>query len=248
MPSRSSLADARPALALRTRRRRRRRLRAGVVLVLLLAVAGGLTWLVGWSSVLAATSVEVEGASVLDADEVTAAAAVPLGRPLARVDTGAVESRVAALLPVREVTVTRSWPSTVRIEVGERTPVLATGTAGGYALVDAAGVAYTTVDDVPDGVVRAELRGSGGMPADERTELMVDLATVATALSPGLREQVESVSTDSADTIELALTGDRVLEWGSAEDSDLKAEVALVLLEQEATTYDVSVPSHPTIR
>lgn len=248
MASRSTLADARPALALRSRRRRRRRVRAALVLVLLLAVAGGLTWLVGWSSVLAVTRVEVEGTSVLDADQVVGTAAAPLGRPLARVDTGAIESRVAALAPVREVRVERAWPSTVRIEVEERTAVLATRTAGGHQLVDAAGVAFTTVDRVPEGVLPAALRGGGGMAAEERTELMVDLATVTTALSPRLREQVESVSTDSADTVELALTDDRVLTWGSAEDSDLKAEVALVLLKQEASSYDVSVPSHPTTR
>lgn len=248
MASRSSLADARPALALRQRRRRRRRLRAAVAVVLLLAVTGGLTWLVGWSSVLSVTAVEVEGTSVLDAETVAATARAPLGRPLARVDTEAVEARVAALAPVREVTVSRAWPSTVLIEVSERTAVLATRAGGGHDLVDAAGVAFTTVDEVPEGVLPAELRGSGGLPAAERTELLVDLATVVTALSPGLREQVESLSTDSADTIELTLSGDRVVEWGSAEDSGLKAEVALVLLEQEASTYNVSVPSHPTIR
>jgi cell division protein FtsQ len=34
--------------------------------------------------------------------------------------------------------------------------------------------------------------------------------------------------------------------WGSADESDLKAQVLAVLLRQPARTYDVSVPGQPT--
>ena len=34
--------------------------------------------------------------------------------------------------------------------------------------------------------------------------------------------------------------------WGSAEESDAKAEVLAALLEQPGPTYDVSVPGQPT--
>nr|WP_269449918.1 FtsQ-type POTRA domain-containing protein [Auraticoccus cholistanensis] len=192
------------------------------------------------------TRVEVTGTSVLTAEQVVAAADAPVGRPLARVDTDAVAARVAGLAPVREVEVSRGWPSTLRVEVTERTPVLATGSGRQLTLVDAEGVGYTTVAELPEGVVRATLAEE--VPAEDRHELLVDLATVVRALPAPLLEQVERVGTASADTIELHLAEDRVVEWGSADDSALKAEVAVVLLEQEGEVYNVTVPSHPTVR
>ena len=46
----------------------------------------------------------------------------------------------------------------------------------------------------------------------------------------------------------LELRDGRTVVWGSAEESGAKAEVLAALLEQPGATYDVSVPSQPTIR
>ncbi|WP_114561174.1 cell division protein FtsQ/DivIB [Desertihabitans aurantiacus] len=246
MARRPPVSDARPALRARRRQGRRRRLKTVLVLVLVLAVLGGLGYLVGWSSVLAVRSVRVEGTAVLTPERVREAAAVPSGRPLVRLDTDAIAARVAALAPVESVEVHRRVPDTVVLAVTERTPVLATARDGRWALVDRAGVAFTTVAEVPDGVVPAVL-GEEVAP-EQRERLLVDLATVVRACPPELLEQVRSVSASSADTLTLRLTDDRRLDWGSAEDSPLKAEVATVLLRQEGEVYNVAVPSHPTVR
>ena len=80
---------------------------------------GVLVWLVGFSSVLATRSVTVTGLG--DPGEqavVVAAAAVPIGTPLARVDTGGAVDRVASgSRPWPSVSVSRSWPSTVVVSV-----------------------------------------------------------------------------------------------------------------------------------
>ena len=102
--------------------RRRPRLLAVAGLVVLVV----LVWLVGFSSVLATRSVTVTGLGDPGEQEVVvAAAAVPIGTPLARVDTGGAVDRVAKIPTVASVSVSRSWPSTVVVSVQRKVPVLA---------------------------------------------------------------------------------------------------------------------------
>ena len=68
------------------------------------------------------------------------------------------------------------------------------------------------------------------------------------ALPEDLAPRVDFVSVASVDRIELALRDGRTVVWGSAEDSERKAEVLAVLLQQDARVYDVSVPATPTTR
>ena len=50
----------------------------------------------------------------------------------------------------------------------------------------------------------------------------------------------------TVDQISLVLRDGRTVEWGSAEQSELKAEVLVPLLKRPAQRYDVSVPGQPT--
>ena len=51
------------------------------------------------------------------------------------------------------------------------------------------------------------------------------------------------------DQISLVLKDGRTVIWGSADESDTKAEVLATLLATvQAGTYDVSVPSKPTTK
>ena len=75
-----------------------------------------------------------------------------------------------------------------------------------------------------------------------------EAAAVVSALPDDLAPRVDHVSVATVDQIELALRDGRTVVWGSAEDSAQKAEVLEVLLGQEASVYDVSVPSNPTTR
>jgi POTRA domain, FtsQ-type len=106
---------------------RRSKLRLGLVVLLVFALAAGAIWVVFWSSLLATRNVEVVGTSRLSTAEVMAAANVPLGQPLARLDTAEVRARVAELAPVESVDVARVLPGTVRLDVVERTPIAVLG-------------------------------------------------------------------------------------------------------------------------
>src|SRR4051812_8981151 len=103
------------------------------VLALAVVVALLLTgiWAVYFSSFLAVRGVEVPGAGTIGATRVRAAADVPRGEPLARVDLATIRSRVQSLAAVRSVDVTRQWPDQVLIRVHERTAGAGAGIRGG---------------------------------------------------------------------------------------------------------------------
>jgi cell division protein FtsQ len=52
----------------------------------------------------------------------------------------------------------------------------------------------------------------------------------------------------SRDTIVIALDQNTQIIWGSAEESELKAQVIVALLQVEGSVYDVSAPGFPTVR
>ncbi|WP_436521978.1 cell division protein FtsQ/DivIB [Actinoplanes sp. HUAS TT8] len=227
-------------------RARQRKLRAALPWLVgagALLVAGGLTWLVYGTSVLGVRTVEVVGTQTIDPAQVRAAAAVPDRRPLARVDLDQVGARVRGLAPVDKVTVVRSWPSTLRIEVVERVAVAAVPANGQFTLIDDAGVPFRQVAAVPSGLPTARLATPG--PADANT---ASALKVLEALSDDLREQLVAVSVTSPVAIRLELRDDRVVIWGDDSDSELKSKVATALLKRKGAEIDVSAPTIVTIR
>lgn len=230
---------ARQARERQGRRRRLWRWLAGVAAVVLVGVG---FYLVFFSPVLAVRSVEVSGTRVLTADAVREVADVQLERPLARVDTDAVAERVRGLTPVAGVRVQRRFPSTLHIEVTERVAVYQIPRDGQHRWVDADGVSFHATPEPLDGVPPAVVKGE-----DQR--LLRDVATVVQALPEELAGQVEQVRADAVDQISLQLTGNRQVVWGSAAESDLKAQVVSTLLTSvKAKVYDVSAPGYPTTR
>lgn len=227
-------------------RARQRKLRAALPWLVgagVLLAAGGLTWLVYGTAVLGVKSVDVVGAQTLDPQQVRAAAAVPDRRPLARVDLGQVSARVRGLAPVDKVTVTRSWPSTLRIEVVERVAVAAVPAGGQFTLIDDDGVPFRQVAAAPGGLPLAKVTTPG--PADANTESALK---VLAALSDDLREQLVAVSVESPVEIRLELRDDRVVIWGDDSESELKSKVATALLKRKGSEIDVSAPAVVTIR
>lgn len=241
MADRPRTVPASVRLANKRKQRLRRRILVVTAVLGVLAVVAGVLWTVLVSSAFAATTVSVTGTTVLSTDEVTAAAKVPLGTPLARIDTDAIATRVKELKAVADVTVTRVLPHGVKIAVKERTAVYALSSSGGFDLVDASGVAYSSVVDAPKGLVVASITGD-----DER--LRHDVATVVTALPQALRDKAALVTAETPDSIVIELSGGAEVVWGSAESSGQKAQVIAALLSQKASVYDVSSPSHPTTK
>lgn len=207
-----------------------------------LALAAGAGWLVYFSSAFAVAGVEVEGVDVLDPAQVRRVAEVPVGEPLARVSVESIEARVEALAPVKTVDVTRSWPDQVRIAVVEREAVAVVERDGVLRGVDEDGVLFRSFPSQPGAL--PVVRVSAATP----TEALAEAAGVIAALPADLAARVDHLAVETVDSITLELRNGRTVFWGSAQESAMKAGVLAVLLEHNASTYDVSVPGRPTIR
>jgi cell division protein FtsQ len=212
-----------------------------------LALIGAVAWALLGSSLFDARSVQVMGTRELPVDEVRAAAAVPLGAPMLRLDVKGIEARVAAVPRVASVQVRRALDGTVWIELTERTPVAVVRRGDGAHLVDATGMDYATVPVGPPGL--PELRVARAGPRDAATAAAL---TVLAGLPEPLRAQVLVVAARSPADVVLRLDkgrggNGREVRWGGVEQGDRKAAVLGPLLTQPGKIYDVSSPSLPTV-
>lgn len=228
-------------LATRARVRRWNRTKVVAVVVGSVLVLLALGWVVLGSSLLTVRTVEVRGTSGALASRVEAVAAESMGTPLARVDLGAVEQAVAAIRGVGEVSVVRSWPRTLRVEVDVRTPVAVTRSGEGVLVLDGTGAVLATREERPDGLPLVVVRDGVGAR-------LGDGLVVLRALPPKVRGRADRVEVRSAEDIRVELSNGDVVRWGSVHDSERKAEVLAALLPRRADVYDVSAPSLPTTR
>lgn len=245
---RRAAADPQDTAALRTRKRfarrqwRRRWLAWRYVLVGVLALAllvGG-TWLVYFSEVLTVKRVDVSGQHLLTRSEVLQSARVPTGEQLARVDLDAIAARLRSLAEVRSVEVSRKWPDGIEIDVVERVAVAVIDIGGRLRGLDAEGVVFDDYRKAPPGLPRIS------STSQTDPDALKEAATVVAALPRELSAMVDHIEVLTVDQITLVLRDQRIVLWGSSDDSATKAEVLLQLLRQPAKVYDVSVPGQPT--
>ncbi len=227
----------------RARRRRWATWRPLLLAASVLAVATALGWVVLASPWLEARQVQLVGGERLGLADVEALAAPDLGRPLARVDTGAIEARIEELPVVADAQVLRVWPSTLEVRVTERVPVAAVATDAGIALVDAEGVQMATAPEPPADLplVSAATVVAGDRPLQAASEVLEQMP-------PGLRAQVAGTEALTPDSVTLTLRSGSTVVWGSNEDGARKAAVLTVLLQTPAEVYDVSAPGTPVTR
>ena len=202
----------------------------------------GVGYLVVFTSTFGARSVTVLGARTIPVDVVRAAAAIEPGTPLVRLDTEEVAARVGKLPKVFSVEVSRSFPSTVEITIVERTPVAVVPSAVGVHLVDGTGLGYDVVKQAPPGL--PELVVSTVRPDDPATRAAV---SVLSAIPQQLRAQLATVTAKTPGNVQLTLTDERTVKWGSADNSQRKAAVLAPLLTRPGKIYDVATPDFPTV-
>jgi cell division protein FtsQ len=222
------------------RRARRHRLRAALPWLVALGVAallGGAAAVVYLTPALGVGRIEVSGVSVLDPDEVRRVAEVRTGTPLPRLDLGAVERRVKGLKPVRSVTASARYPSTLVLAVRERTAVAVVPKVGGYTLLDAEGVAFLPVDAPPPGL--PAVRIAQPEPGDATTDAAL---TVLAALTPAIRAQLVTLVAESPTRIRLELTDSRLVVWGDATQNAAKVRVLERTRIEPGRALDVSAP------
>ncbi|MET8799827.1 FtsQ-type POTRA domain-containing protein [Nocardia sp. NPDC004568] len=217
---------------------RRFRLWALPALALVITLAA-LAW---FSPLLSVREVRIEGAGEIPEEQIRELLQVPQTGSILRIDTAAMAARVATIPKVRSARVQRMLPSTVRVRIEPRTPVLYYDSPEGAHLLDADGIEYA-IEPAPIGVPQLVTARPGS--TDELTRAAVAVARV---LPPALEVQVKTVRAMGASDISLTLRDGRTVLWGSSEDGERKSAVVVPLLTQPGTVFDVSSPSLVTVK
>jgi cell division protein FtsQ len=209
------------------------------------AIVAGVAWALLGSRLLVVRSVQVTGTGPqVSRAQVLAAARVPAGLPLIRLNTAAVAQRVGGIRQVQSAQVSRNWPSTVVISVRLRTPVFAVAARGGYALVDAYGVDVRDSARRPPRLPLLQLTaGTGGAAGLSSLRPVARAgAAVLRELPPGIARRVAVVSAPTPWEVSLRLANGAVIVWGDTSRSAEKARELALLMRTHARRYDVSAP------
>ena len=210
--------------------------------VALVALFVGLGLLLYFTPIMSARNVVITGVGAVTQEEVAAAAAIKQGTPLLQIDTDDVAERVATIRRVASARVQREYPSSLRITVVERVPIVVKDYPDGPHLFDRDGVDFATAPPPPN---LPYLEADNPGPSDPSTRAALE---VMTALRPEVAGQVARVSAPSVAAVTLTLVDGREVVWGTTERTEEKAQKLGALLTQPGHTYDVSSPDLPTVK
>jgi cell division protein FtsQ len=243
-PRSTGLASSRVRFHQRAQEVRRRPARLIGYLAALVAVLALLVWVVGFSSLMAVSRIEVVGVPKSEVPAIRALANVPVGEPLARVDRDAVAARVAERATVADVSIERSWPRTLVIHASPRVPFLVvTNPQGQLQVVDETGVAYAEVSRPPKGVPIVHAVTEAALSHDA----LAAAVSVVRVLPVELQRKVTNVTVSSANLVTLRI-GTTSVVWGGVAEPERKLAIMTVLLQGKPKLIDVSAPSTPVTR
>ena len=217
--------------------------------------------LVFFSPLLATQKITVRGTSLLETTQVEQKLEPLRGVPLTRIDEKKVRELLGQDNVIRSVQVESRPPHELVVTLKERTAVAVVKQGDTYHTVDSDGVSLLESAAQPDTSVPL-VRFSGDDP-----QTSAEFRTISTALSAmpsELLAQVKEAGATSTSSITLTLRDNTTVQWGTAEESELKAKVLLSLRQaiakraqeetsseaqtQKVTVYDVSAPRVPVTR
>lgn len=217
--------------------------------------------LVFFSPLLATQKITVRGTSLLETTQVEQKLEPLRGVPLTRIDEKKVRELLGQDNVIRSVQVESRPPHELVVTLKERTAVAVVKQGDTYHTVDSDGVSLLESATQPDTSVPL-VRFSGDDP-----QTSAEFRTISTALSAmpsELLAQVKEAGATSTSSITLTLRDNTTVQWGTAEESELKAKVLLSLRQaiakraqeetsseaqtQKVTVYDVSAPRVPVTR
>ncbi len=218
------------------------------------AIAGaavGAGWVVLMSPLLEFDAEKMEAVghgSVVDPAAVESVVAAHNGTSMILLDTGGIAAELEGLVGVRDASVQRVWPAGLRIAIESAEPVAAIPReGGGFVLVDDRGEQVDSAEQPPDHLPVVTIPITSG-----ETRILDGVLAVIDELPVTLRDRVGGVEAKTEDSIQFVLRDGPRVEWGSGEQSPLKAEVLQVLLDSpeasSAAVIDVSAPSLPITR
>ena len=217
--------------------------------------------LVFFSPLLATQKITVRGASLLETTQVEQKLELLRGVPLTRIDEKKVRELIGQDNVIRSVQVESRPPHELVVTLKERTAVAVVKQGDTYHTVDSDGVSLLESATQPDTSVPL-VRFSGDDP--KTSDEFRTISTVLSAMPSELLVQVKEAGATSTSSITITLRDNTTVQWGTAEESELKAKVLLSLRQaiakraqeeksseaqmQNVTIYDVSAPRVPVTR
>ena len=150
---------------------------------------------------------------------------------------------MAGIRRVASARVQREYPSTLRITIVERVPIVVKDYPDGPHLFDRDGVDFATAPP-PPGLAYIDV----DHPGPDRSAHQGGPAGDDLAEPGGGRHRSAGSRRPSVASITLTLTDGRTVVWGTTDRTDEKAEKLAALLTQPGRTYDVSSPDLPTVK
>ena len=217
--------------------------------------------LVFFSPLLATQKITVRGTSLLETTQVEQKLGPLRGVPLTRIDEKKVRELIGQDNLLRSVQVESRPPHELVVTLKERTAVAVVKQGDTYHTVDSDGVSLLESATEPDTSVPL-VRFSGDDP--KTSDEFRTISTVLSAMPSELLVQVKEAGATSTSSITITLRDNTTVQWGTAEESELKAKVLLSLRQaiakraqeeksseaqmQNVTIYDVSAPRVPVTR
>lgn len=217
--------------------------------------------LVFFSPLLATQTITVRGASLLETTQMEQKLEPLRGVPLTRIDEKRVRELIGQDNVLRSVQVESRPPHELVVTLKERAAIAIVKVGETYHTVDTDGVSLMESSSEPStSVPLVRLNGDDPQHSDEfRT-----ISTALSAMPAELLAQVKEASATSTSSITLTLRDNTTVQWGTAQESELKAKVLLSLRQavaqraqeeassgaqaQKVTVYDVSAPRVPVTR
>ena len=223
-----------------------------IATVVVAVVVGGLAVL--GSSLFAVDDVEVEGAVYTDEQALAAVVEDLRGTPVLRVDTDAAERELEAIPWVEDARVTTDFPDGVKIEIRERTPVVAYQAGDDrYRVIDGEGRVLDVLDGQPVEYLQLTSTEPPALAAGQFAPRgFAAAARLVQAMTPEMARRAESVAVapDGSD-LRLQLRGGAEVRFGAAEDLVAKLVRLQTVLDDHAdeaiSVIDVST-NEVTIR
>lgn len=232
-PARTSRNSER-ARQQRMRRRKRNKLVFRVICGLLICAAIVLAPTVFFR----VSHITVSGDTRYTGQELIDSSGVREGDNMFFLDSGHIEQVLQAKYPYLDtVKLHRRLPSTLQIEVTERTPALSVEVNGEYLLMDMAGKVLEKAGQVADNTVEvigaeAEELKIGDMVGDEQEKLQTVLDLMSLMTQYEMNEQVDSVDIDKAYDVRIRFDDRYTILLGNLSELEHKIQFLQAILKE----------------
>lgn len=231
------------------RNRKKPNYRLLLKLFLLSIFVSGLGSYVMQTPALAVREVQIKGVRLTDKARVEEIAGSALGRNILLVDTSGISRRVRALHEVERVSVGRSLPGRVCIQVIERKPAAVIDSPDTRCMIQNDGLAFHAVDGPVAGVPTIQIASCGCVKEGRKvTSRCVDAALEAIKIARHESLPVAKISVDPIGDMCLNMEGGYYVKLGQPDEIARKMSMLRTVLvckpsiAREAAYIDLSSP------